>query len=425
MLFFYSQLLRLLVPLMLLRLLWRSHANSAYRAGLWQRLALGLPADQKISEQGRIWLHAVSVGETLAMAPLIEQLLHRYPARRLLVTSTTPTGAEQVARLFGDRVDWSWMPIDTPGAVDRFLNYWQPAVVLLAETEIWPNVIVRSRARELPVLLLNARLSRRSAQGYRRLAWLSLPVLGQLTAVACQHIADARRFRALGVSDSALSVAGSIKFDIDRTAFEARAKSLGAMLAIDTGRKVVIAASTHAGEDKQVLGAFARLLTQCPEALLILAPRHPERMAAVKSLVDARQWHWQKRSSGTAVSATTQVLLLDTLGELGPMLSLADVVFVGGSLVPHGGHNPLEALVWAKPVITGPAVFNFAAIYRDLLRCGGAEMVADEQALGLRLLALMADDSARHFTGGAGLRYLDAKRGALDNQCALIARYLS
>lgn len=416
--------MRLLVPLMLLRLLWRGRVNAAYRARLWQRLAWGLPATKTVSEQSRIWLHAVSVGETLAMAPLIEQLLRRYPARRVLVTSTTPTGAAQVARLFGDRVDWSWMPIDTPGAVDRFLNYWQPAVVLLAETEIWPNVIVRSRARDLPVLLLNARLSRRSARGYRRLAWLSLPVLGRLTAVACQHVADARRFRVLGVSASALSVAGSIKFDIDRATFAADAKSLGVRLAIDAGRKVVIAASTHAGEEQQVLGAFARLRTQYPEALLILAPRHPERIAAVQSLVDERQWHWQKHSAGNAVSAATQVVLLDTLGELGAILSLADVVFVGGSLVPHGGHNPLEALVWAKPVLTGPVVFNFAAIYRDLLRCGGAEMVADEQALGSRLLALMADESSRQVAGGAGLRYLASKRGALENQCALIARYL-
>ncbi len=422
--FFYAQLLRLAVPLMLLRLLWRSRRVPGYRARLFERLGFGLPEIPR--DAAPLWIHAVSVGETLAIAPLIELLLARHPQTPLLVTSTTPTGAAQVARLFDGRVTQCWVPFDTPGAVRRCLDHFRPRGVVLVETEVWPTLIFEARERAAAVLLLNARLSARSARGYGRVGALASPTLAALDVIAAQHDADARRFRALGARLDAVQVVGSVKYDLDLDALKAQCNAirdqLGPVLA---QRRVWVVASTHPGEETQVLTAFRAWRAEDSRALLLLAPRHPERTEALLSEAVFDGLAWQRRSTHQALRSDTDVLLWDTLGELGAAMGLAEVVFVGGSLVPRGGHNPLEAAVWGAPVLTGPHVFNFEATYRALLRVGAAQTVVDGDGLTAGLLDLVQDQHGARARGDAGRRVMQDHRGALERQYALLLPYLA
>ena len=446
MLTLYAILIRLAVPFMVLRLLWRGRQNPAYRHRIPQRLGLALPpADVSAPGAVRIWIHAVSVGETLAIAPLIARVLEGCPRYRVLVTSTTPTGAEQVKRLFGDRVDQCWVPFDTPGSVERFLNHWRPSLVVLVETEIWPQIILRSRALGVSTLLINARLSARSARGYGRVAPLAKPVLASLSHIACQQTSDARRFRALGVSIERLSVAGSIKFDVPVTDLARQRDRFAETIGVARGRRVLVAASTHPGEEIMVLESFASLVKESaygePRAaqqssqyqstetqnqrLLILAPRHPERVVELAGLLDSTGFKWTRRSAlaaATPLADVTQVLVLDTLGELAAATGLADVVFVGGSLIRHGGHNPLEAAAFGIPVITGPHTFNFQGIYRDMVHCNAVLSVVDSEGLLAGFNCLLGDDALRDKMGQAAADYLAANRGALERQFDLICR---
>lgn len=422
--FFYAQLLRLAVPLMLLRLLWRSRRVSGYRARMLERMGYALP--DRTPGGAPLWIHAVSVGETLAIAPMIELLLARHPEMPLLVTSTTPTGAAQVTRLFAGRVTQCWMPFDTPGAVRRCLKHFRPRGIVLVETELWPTLILGAADRNVPVLLLNARLSARSARGYGRVASLATPTVAALDVIAAQHNGDARRFRALGARESAVQVVGSVKYDLDLAALQLQRDTLREQLGpVLADRRVWVVASTHPGEESLVLAAFRRWQAQDSSALLLLAPRHPERTEALLSDTLLNGLHWQRRSAHQALSPDTQVLLWDTLGELGAATGLAELVFVGGSLVRRGGHNPLEAAVWGVPVLTGPHVFNFEATYRELLRVGAALKVSDEQALTEGLLGLVNAPEAAAGRGEAGRRVMLDHRGALERQYALLLPYLA
>lgn len=450
MLTLYRLLMRVAVPLMLLRLVWRSRQNADYARALPQRLGYSLPPARPLTPsigadsateyahhdaasavtgaprllRQRLWIHAVSVGETLAIAPLVARLLDASPEVSVLMTSTTPTGAAQVQRLFGERVEHCWVPFDTPGAVRRFLDHWQPTALALVETEVWPSAIVESRRRGLAVLLLNARLSKRSARGYARVAPLAQPVLAAITTIAAQSHADARRFAALGVSSSALSVVGSIKFEIDREAMIQQRDGLLTTLNIAPDRPVWLAASTHDGEEQQVLAAFAAIRAEIPNALLILVPRHPERCRVVAALPEARQWRVQLRTDGGVVHSDTEVLLVDTLGELGALMGLAQVVFVAGSLVAHGGHNPLEAAAFGCAIVHGPHTFNFETIYRDLTRVGACLCVASPHALAAEVSDLLKNSHRRATMGTQASVYLDTKKGALDRQYTLVLNAL-
>jgi len=419
----YTLLMPILLPLMLARLLWRSRQNPDYRRGLFQRLALGLPAPG-YPEKPRIWIHAVSVGETLAIAPLVERILAELPNHVVLMTSTTPTGADQVRRIFGDRVEWAWVPFDTVGCVDRFLKHWSPALIGLVETEIWPQIILRGAKSGIPTLLLNARLSRRSARGYARVIGLSRPVIASLTAIACQHRHHAHRFRVLGAAPTAITVAGSLKFDIPLAALAAQRDQLREDLGIAGIRPVLLVASTHRGEDATVIAAFNQVLREVPDALMLLAPRHPDRTGEIGALLSASELKWRLRSEGAPVGNTDQVLLIDTLGELGALTGLADIAFIGGSLVPHGGHNPLEAAAFGVPVLTGPHRFNFGAIFRDLLRVEGAREVIDADSLRSMWLYWLANPEESRRVGRAAFDYFQNNKGALDSQYALIEAYL-
>ena len=290
--------MRLLVPVVVLRLLWRSRDHAGYRSHIRRRF--GWYGHDRPEHAGqRIWIHAVSVGETLAVIPLIERLLAERPDLRVLITSTTPTGADQVQQKLGNSVDWDWAPFDTPGAVKRFFDHWHPALSAFVETEIWPNILTQAAARGVPTVLLNARMSARSARGYARLASLTRHTLAQFSAVAAQHPADARRLKVLGVKPEALTVTGSLKFALDVDALRGAGLSERTLLGPGgAGRPTWLAASTHPGEEVIVLEAFSKLKTVLPAALLILAPRHPERVASLLTLVNSNQLMFLPMPSG-------------------------------------------------------------------------------------------------------------------------------
>ena len=376
------------------------------------------------------------------MAPLLERLLADRPDLTVLVTSTTPTGAEQVQQKFAGRVEWCWAPFDTPGAVKRFLEHWHPTLGALVETEIWPNLLTHAAARGVPMVLLNARLSQRSASGYARVAGLTRQTLGHLAGVAAQTESDASRLRELGAADEAVIVTGSLKFALDRSAL--RQANEQERLQFGPGafdRPVWLAASTHPGEEAPVLEAFAQLKAEQPNALLMLAPRHPDRVPGILAMPAMRRYQVARHSAfqvnsdatpdaggttGSSLTLEDDVLVVDTLGRLGALTGCADAVFVGGSLVPHGGHNPLEAAAWCLPILSGPHNFNFASIYRDLLDANAAVEV-DAATLSTALLDCLGEQADTEQVTAMGERagaYQSAQEGVVDRQWAVLAAHL-
>jgi len=376
------------------------------------------------------------------MAPLLERLLADRPDLTVLVTSTTPTGAEQVQQKFAGRVEWCWAPFDTPGAVKRFLEHWHPTLGALVETEIWPNLLTHAAARGVPMVLLNARLSQRSASGYARVAGLTRQTLGHLAGVAAQTESDASRLRELGAADEAVIVTGSLKFALDRSAL--RQANEQERLQFGPGafdRPVWLAASTHPGEEAPVLEAFAQLKAEQPNALLMLAPRHPDRVPGILAMPAMRRYQVARHSAfqvnsdatpdaggttGSSLTLEDDVLVVDTLGRLGALTGCADAVFVGGSLVPHGGHNPLEAAAWCLPILSGPHNFNFASIYRDLLDAHAAVEV-DAATLSTALLDCLGEQADTEQVTAMGERagaYQSAQEGVVERQWAVLAAQL-
>ena len=418
----YSLLLYLLTPLVLLRLAWRGIRAPAYWRRWSERFAW-LPAQEAVP---RIWIHAVSVGETQAALPLVQALRERHPDYRLLITTTTPTGSARVRALFGDGVEHVYLPYDLPGAARRFLATFQPALALIMETELWPNLFHACRRRDIPLLVLNARLSERSWRGYRRVAALARATLVDITWLAAQGEADARRFVSLGADPTRVRVCGSIKFDLHLPA-SLREEAEVLRRAFGVERPVWIAASTHEGEDEQVLEAFRRLRAADahPHALLMLVPRHPERFPAVANLCRAAGHTLVTRSSGDPCGPDTDIYLGDTMGELPMLMAAADVVFMGGSLVPTGGHNMLEAAALGLPVVFGPHVFNFDEISARLVAAGAARQVRDAAELAAVITQWLADANARHETGVRGRAFVEENRGARERLLALIEPLLS
>jgi len=376
------------------------------------------------------------------MVPLLERLLADRPDLTVLVTSTTPTGAEQVQQKFAGRVEWCWAPFDTPGAVKRFLEHWHPTLGALVETEIWPNLLTHAAARGVPMVLLNARLSQRSASGYARVAGLTRQTLGHLAGVAAQTESDASRLSALGAADEAVTVTGSLKFALDRSAL--RQANEQERLQFGPGafdRPVWLAASTHPGEEAPVLEAFAQLKAEQPNALLMLAPRHPDRVPGILAMPAMRRYQVARHSAfqvnsdatpdaggttGSSLTLEDDVLVVDTLGRLGALTGCADAVFVGGSLVPHGGHNPLEAAAWRLPILSGPHNFNFASIYRDLLDAHAAVEV-DADTLSTALLHCLGQQADTEQVAAMGERagvYQSAQEGVVERQWAVLAAHL-
>jgi len=416
----YTALLYLLAPLVLARLWWRGRANPAYRQRWKERFGVIAP----MASGPVIWVHAVSVGEAQAAQPLVKRLLEEYPDHRILVTTTTPTGADQVRRLFGSDVLHLYFPYDLPPVVRRYLAAVRPRLLLIMETEIWPNLLAACEKRGIPVLLLNARLSERSAGRYRRMGGLARQSLRRLSHIAVQTSAEAGRFAELGAPRDRLLQTGSLKFDIRLPASVVeQAEVLRLSWGLD--RAMWVAASTHEGEDQQVLAAHSRLLERLPDALLVLVPRHPERFDTVADLVAAGGFRYLRRSTDGAGDPSIQVYLADTMGELPVFLAAADVAFVGGSLVGVGGHNVLEPAALGVPVVFGPHMFNFAAIADLFLAAGAARQVTDSDELAAVLLAWLGDAGIRAAVGDAGRQLVEANRGALERTLELVRRVLA
>ncbi|MGQ0657669.1 MAG: lipid IV(A) 3-deoxy-D-manno-octulosonic acid transferase [Chromatiales bacterium] len=413
----YTACLYLAVPFILLRL-WRlGFKHGGYRQRVGERFGF-IPA-RRDSSVPLLWLHAVSVGEVQAAVPLLQAFHARFPDYAVLLTTTTPTGAEHARRQFGDGVAHAYFPYDLPDVVARFLGNVQPSLVVLVETELWPNLLRACRAGGIPAVLANARLSAVSARRYRWLRPLTRSMLQDLAAVAAQSEADGERFLRLGLAPARLHVSGSIKFDLALPAdFAARVAERHRLLGEQ--RRVWIAASTHAGEDEIVLKAHRRLTQTVPGILLVLVPRHPARSAWVAELVERCGMRAALRSSGKECDAMTEVLLVDTLGELLAFYGAAEVAFVGGSLVPVGGHNFLEPAVAGVPVITGPHLFNFAEIGNVLRGAGALTEVRDAGALTEEVLRLLRDAEARTCSIEAGRRVIDAHRGATKRLLAVL-----
>lgn len=416
----YTLLFHLGLPLVFLRLLWRAWRAPAYSRRIGERFAFGLPP----LRPGGIWVHAVSVGESIAAAPMIRELMARYPHLPITVTCMTPTGSERIQALFGDSVQHCYLPYDLPWAAARFLERARPKLAVVMETELWPNHIHQCARRGIPVALANARLSARSARGYARFARLTAPMLAKLSLIAVQTEAEAERFRQLGARDECVEVTGSIKFDltIDPALLE-RASKLRQQWAAQE-RPLWIAASTHAGEDEIILAAHRQLLSNHPQALLILVPRHPERFASVYESAVRDGFVAVRRSTGEAVGADTQVLVGDTMGELLFLYALADIAFVGGSLVPNGGHNLLEPAALGKPVLSGPHLFNFLEISAQLRAAGALREVQDAAQLAQAVSELWGDPGGTQAMRDAGLGVLKANQGALERLLAGLGRLL-
>lgn len=412
----YSLLLYLSLPLIVLRLWWRGRKAPAYRARIGERFAVGLSG----LRQGGIWLHAVSVGESIAAAPVVRALQARYPGLPITVTCMTPTGSERILALFGDSVQHCYLPYDLPCRARKFLQLLQPKLAVVMETELWPNHIHLCTRMGIPVVLANARLSERSARGYGRLPKLTAPMLAQLDGIAVQTQAEAERFLALGARPEAVQVTGSIKFDlkVDDQLLEQAAQLKQHWS--NPQRPVWIAASTHDGEDLPIVQAHRQLLVDYPDALLILVPRHPERFAAVKQLCEQQGMRVVPRSTGAAITAEHQLLLGDTMGEMLQLLALSDVAFVGGSLVPHGGHNVLEPAALGKPVLSGPHVFNFLDIVGLMRDAGALREVQNADELAAAVAQLWSDPNDYQTMQAAGQRVLKANQGALERLLQVI-----
>jgi 3-deoxy-D-manno-octulosonic-acid transferase len=417
---FYTLLFYLALPVILLRLLWRARRAPAYRRRIGERFGwFAAPA-----RTGGIWVHAVSVGETIAAAPVIRELRRRFPDLPIAVTTMTPTGSERVRALFGDDVFHVYAPYDMPDAIGRFLRRVRPRLAIIMETELWPNTVHACARRRIPVLLANARLSARSARGYAKLSGLSAAMLRELTAVIAQNAEDAERFVALGLPRARIEVSGSIKFDIELDAgLLAQARSQKAAWQLDN-RNIWIGASTHAGEDETLLHAHRQLRAVHADALLILVPRHPERFDTVAALIAREGFHCIRRTEGTAVSIDTAVLLGDTMGELLCLYGCADIAVVGGSFVERGGHNTLEPAAWGLPIVTGPSSFNFREIAELLANVGASTVVRNADELARELIRLTDNPALRAQRGNAARQLVESNRGALQKLCARIERLL-
>jgi 3-deoxy-D-manno-octulosonic-acid transferase len=416
--FLYSLFFWLALPWLMLRLLWRSRQQADCRRHWRERFGFYAPR----AKSPLLWVHAVSLGETRAAAPLVAKLLAAYPQHVLLLTSMTPTGRAAGAALYGDneRVMTAYLPWDTPDAARRFFQHFRPAFGVLLETEIWPNLLFAARRQDVPVLLVNARLSRRSARGYARIGALARPAFACLAAVAAQERADARRLAFLGAKR--ISLCGNLKFDAQPAPeLLARGKAWRAAIMDAKPRPIWLAASTRAGEESLLLDILAQLWARCSQEapLLVLTPRHPQRFDAVAALVRARGLVLARRGAGLP-TPETQVWLGDSMGELAAYYALADVAFIGGSLLPLGGQNLIEAAACACPALLGPHTFNFARASREAVRAGAALRVDDAKALLEALSTLLADPKRQAAMRLAALAFAAQHQGATARILALL-----
>lgn len=414
--YIYNILFYLLIPFILLRLLWRSRKSPGYRKRINERFAF---FDIEKNYQGGVIIHAASVGETIAAVPLIRQIQKTYPDLPITITTMTVTGSHQVKKSFQNSVFHIYVPYDLPDVVQRFFNKTKPKMLIVMETELWPNLLYYAHKKQISVLLANARLSEKSARGYTKIKKFVARMLKNITQIAAQSQPDADRFIKLGMPQDRITITGNIKFDINlsrssQEAGENLRQQLGA------NRPTWIAASTHEGEEEIILQAHKQIKNQAPECLLILAPRHPERFAPIAALCKKQDYKVVLRSSNEASDATTDIFLGDTMGELMKFYAASDVAFIGGSLVPIGGHNFLEPAILNLPIISGPHVFNFTEIAHLLTAKHALILVKNATELATQVINLFADPVLRQEFGANAKAVVNANRGAVEKHMKLI-----
>ncbi|MFC0323767.1 lipid IV(A) 3-deoxy-D-manno-octulosonic acid transferase [Gallibacterium melopsittaci] len=417
----YTLLLYLLLPIVLVLFGWKSRKEIGYRQRWRERFACW----RDVLRPNSIVIHAASVGEVLLVVPLIRQLLAQYPATPLTITTFTPGGSDQVRTLFGKQVQHCYLPFDLPFLMRRFITQLQPRAFIIVETELWFNLLHQLRLQNIPTLLINARLSAKSAKHYQYFSAGLTEVWQGLTTVAAQDQLSAERYQGLGVPKDKVLCTGNLKFDLalsDQEIEDYRA----AKKQLIGERPVWIAGSTHAGEETLILAAHQRLLAAYPDLLLILVPRHSARFNEVENLLQINSLHYQKRSECQYIEPTTQVLFGDTMGELLKLYALADIAFVGGSLIERGGHNPLEPLLFKIPVVTGKYTFNFKQIYSTLVSLSAVLVVESAvDDLTATITTLLADSVKASQYGEQGFAFLQQNRGALRRTLTLLTPYLS
>ncbi len=404
----YTLILYLIAPAVVLRLFVRSLKAPDYRRRIRERFG-HIPY---LSQGGGIWLHAVSVGETQAALPLIQALRRRAPKRPMVITTTTPTGSARVQAALGEDVHHFYLPYDLPGSLRRFLDAARPVLVIIMETEIWPNLFAACQDRGIPLVIANARISPASFKGYKRVRPFVAESLARTSLISAQSEMDAERFRQLGAPTERVRALGNIKFDL-RYSPETLAEGSALREKLGLERPVWIAASTHDGEEFQVLEAFREVRQRIPDALLILVPRHPERFDAVAAQCRGQGWRIVRRTEHST-TADCDVYLGDTMGELMVLYGAADVAFVGGSLVPIGGHNVLEPAAVGLTVLFGPHMFNFIEASERLLEANAAHQVQDAKSLAKLTVELLRDAERRDRMGRAGRDTVAANRGSLE-----------
>ena len=409
----YSALVLVLLPWAVLHLLWRARRQPEYLRHWAERF--GFFAAKPAAPV--IWIHAVSVGETRAAQPVVAALRARYPDHAIVMTHMTPTGRQTSVELFGDSITRCYLPYDTPWGGRRFLQHFAPRLGVIMETELWPNLLASAAALGIPVHLVNARLSARSARRYARWPTLSAQALGHLTGICAQTAADAERLAALG--GERITLTGNVKFDIE---MPEPMLALGAALRARCGpRPVWLAASTREGEEPLILDAWHKV-DASGTALLVIVPRHPQRFDEVAKLVAARGLALQRRSAEEAVAAGTQVLLGDSMGEMFAYYAMADVAFIGGSLLDYGSQNLIEACAVGTPVLVGPSTRNFAEAAAGATACGAALAIRDAEELVAQVSALLPDAARRRQMGEAGREFAARHRGATARTLEAITR---
>ncbi len=418
----YSIFVYCCTPLIVLRLLWRALRAPAY-AKRWRERWGFVPA--RPAKESLIWLHSVSVGETLAAIPLIKALQTTYPQTHIHVTCMTPTASVQIQTALSDylgrQISHTYAPYDSPSAVARFLRRINPAIFIVMETELWPNMLASCQAQSIPVVLANARLSLKSASGYAQFLTLTKPMLSGLCRVAAQTPADAARFIALGSPTRAVTVTGNIKFDLALSAeLIAKAAVLRGHWQGKVGRPIWLVASTHPGEEALLLTAFKAVKRAIPNVLMVLTPRHPERFNAVFKQSVSAGYRVVRASDGVAPSAQSDVLVGDTMGQLLLYYGACDVAFVGGSLVPVGGHNMIEPAAWGRPIICGPQLHNFMQVATLLEKAGGLQICDDVDQLSATVIDVLGSEEKRLQIGSAALQVAQENRGALQKILTII-----
>ncbi|MDD5175863.1 MAG: lipid IV(A) 3-deoxy-D-manno-octulosonic acid transferase [Sterolibacterium sp.] len=410
----YSIVIILALPLIVLRLLWRARRQSEYLHHWRERFGV-YPAQAARQASGKIiWIHAVSVGETRAAQPLLAVLRQHYPDHRILFTHMTPTGRQTGMELFGDSVERVYLPYDYPWAVARFLHHFRPRLGLIMETELWPNLIHTCRTLAIPLLLVNARMSDKSARRYSCVPQLTRDALRSLTAIAAQEEADASRLRGLGAQN--VTVLGNLKFDIAPPV--AQLEQGKTFRKLFGNRLILLAASTREGEEALLLDAWCAH----PDngVLLLIVPRHPQRFNEVAKLAESHGLRIQRRSAVAAIAPETQVMLGDSMGELFAYYAASDVAFIGGSLLNYGSQNLIEGCAVGVPLLLGPSTYNFAEAARAALACGAARQIEDARGLVGAALELLADAETRRRMGDAGQAFAVRHRGASERTLTLL-----